>query len=193
VSDIPASAGASFDLLSAGYAGRRVASTVSLVRDGDLCLVIDPGMVADRSVILDPLAALGVEPDDVTDVVFSHHHPDHTINAALFPRARYHDHWAIYENDTWTDRAAEGYELSPSVRLIETPGHTPQDITTLINTPDGIIAATHLWWHADGPPEDPRATDPAALHAGRERVAALAAVIVPGHGDPFPLTGTVPR
>jgi glyoxylase-like metal-dependent hydrolase (beta-lactamase superfamily II) len=193
VTDIPASAGASFDLLTAGYGGARVASTVSLVRDGDLCLVIDPGMVADRRLILDPLTALGVEPDDVTDVVFSHHHPDHTINAALFPRARYHDHWAIYEGDVWTSRPAEGFELSPSVRLIETPGHTPQDITTLIGTPDGVLAATHLWWHSDGPAEDPLAVDPAALHAGRERVAALAAVIVPGHGDAFPLDETVPR
>jgi glyoxylase-like metal-dependent hydrolase (beta-lactamase superfamily II) len=193
VTDIPVSANASFDLLTAGYVGGRTASTVSLVRDGDLCLVIDPGMVADRGLILDPLAALGVEPDDVTDVVFSHHHPDHTINAALFPRARYHDHWAIYEGDVWIDRPAEGYELSPSVRLIETPGHTPQDITTLIGTPDGVVAATHLWWHAQGPAEDPYATDPVALHAGRERVAALAAVIVPGHGDPFPLDNTVPR
>lgn len=193
MTDIPAAAGASFDVLTAGYAGGRVASTVSLVRDGDLYLVIDPGMVADRRLILDPLAALGVDPDDVTDVVFSHHHPDHTINAALFPRARYHDHWAIYEGDVWTSRPAEGYELSPSVRLIETPGHTPQDITTLIGTPDGLVAATHLWWHADGPAEDPYATDSAALHAGRERVAALATVIVPGHGDPFPLDTTVPR
>lgn len=193
MTDIPASAGASFDLLTAGYVGSHVASTVSLVRDGDLCLVIDPGMVADRGLILDPLAALGVDSDDVTDVVFSHHHPDHTINAALFPRARYHDHWAIYDGDVWTDRPAEGFELSPSVRLIETPGHSPQDITTLIGTPDGVVAATHLWWHAEGPAEDPRATDPAALHAGRERVAALASVIVPGHGQPFPMDATVPR
>jgi glyoxylase-like metal-dependent hydrolase (beta-lactamase superfamily II) len=27
----------------------------------------------------------------VTDVVFSHHHLDHTVNAALFPAARIHD------------------------------------------------------------------------------------------------------
>lgn len=193
MTDLPGSATASFELLTAGYVGDRVASTVSLVRDGDLCLVIDPGMVADRGVILDPLAALGVAPDDVTDVVFSHHHPDHTINAALFPRARYHDHWAIYDADLWIDRPAEGYELSPSVRLIETPGHSPQDITTLIGTPDGVVAATHLWWHADGPPEDSRATDLVALHAGRERVAALATMIVPGHGAPFAFDDTVPR
>src|SRR4051812_23707773 len=102
-------------------------------------------MVRDRSLILDPLRALGVEPGDVTDVVFSHHHPDHTLNAALFPAARFHDHWAIYQGDVWEDRDAEGYELSPSVRLIRTPGHTPEDITTLVGTAEGVVAFTHLW------------------------------------------------
>ena len=75
---------AQVDVLTAGYVGDRVASTVVLVRDGDLVAVVDPGMVADRARILDPLAALGVAPEAVTDVVFSHHHPDHTVNAALF-------------------------------------------------------------------------------------------------------------
>ena len=49
-----------------------------------------------RARILDPLRELGVDPQAVTDVVFSHHHPDHTLNAALFPNARYHDFWAVY-------------------------------------------------------------------------------------------------
>jgi glyoxylase-like metal-dependent hydrolase (beta-lactamase superfamily II) len=86
---------AQLDVLTAGYAELpKVASTVVLIRDGDAVIVVDPGMVADRSLILDPLAALGVDPASVTDVVFSHHHPDHTVNAALFLRARVHDFWA---------------------------------------------------------------------------------------------------
>ncbi len=28
--------------------------------------------------------------------VGSHHHPDHTVNAALFPNARIHDHGAPF-------------------------------------------------------------------------------------------------
>jgi glyoxylase-like metal-dependent hydrolase (beta-lactamase superfamily II) len=44
--------------------------------------------------------------------VFSHHHPDHTLNAALSPAARFHDHWAVYHHDLWTDRRAEGVALS---------------------------------------------------------------------------------
>src|SRR5262249_5220692 len=115
--------------------------------------------------------------------------------AALFPAARVHDHWAIYEGDVWTSRAAEGYVVSPSICLLETPGHTPQDITTLVGTADGLVAFTHLWWSADGPPEDPYATDPAALHRGRARVLAIPdlAMIVPGHGAPFAPSPSTPR
>jgi len=141
---------ASFDVLTAGYVGDRVASTVVLLREGDLVAVVDPGMVADRSRILDPLAALGVAPSDVTDVVFSHHHPDHTLNAALFPRARFHDHWAVYQDDVWDDRPAEGTHLTESVWLLETPGHSPQDVSTVARTADGLVVCTHLWWTADG-------------------------------------------
>ena len=80
-----------------------------LIRDQGTVIVVDPGMVASRDRILGPLARLGVDPADVGDVVFSHHHPDHTLNAALFPRARVHDFWAIYSGDVWTDRPADGY------------------------------------------------------------------------------------
>ncbi|HEV2457740.1 MAG TPA: hypothetical protein VGS80_05195 [Ktedonobacterales bacterium] len=128
-----------------------------------------------------------------TDVVFSHHPPDHTLNAALFPNARVHDYWAIYQGDRWESRPAEGYQLAPSIRLIETPGHTPQDITTLVGTSEGIVALTHLWWHARGPAEDPLAADMAALHAGRARVLRVAALIVPGHGAPFVPGPDTPR
>jgi glyoxylase-like metal-dependent hydrolase (beta-lactamase superfamily II) len=54
-------------------------------------------------------------------VVFSHHHPDHTVNAALFPNARIHDHWAVYQGDRWLDRDAHGAVLAPSVRSPRRP------------------------------------------------------------------------
>ena len=177
---------ARLDILTEGYADDRVASTVALVRDGDAVIVVDPGMVASRSRILDPLAALGVHPGQVTDVVFSHHHPDHTLNAALFTGARFHDHWAIYQDDVWTEREADGFELAPSVRLLATPGHTAEDITTLVETDTGLVACTHLWWSVQGPEVDPLATDQQQLEASRAGVLALHPVlIVPGHGAAF--------
>jgi len=177
---------AELHVLCAGYAHERVASTVVLIRDEGRSVVVDPGMVSDRSTILDPLAALGVDPAEVGDVVFSHHHPDHTLNAALFEHARFHDFWAIYERDTWTDREADGFQLSASVRLMATPGHTAQDITTLVETSEGLVACTHLWWSEDGPAQDPLAEDQAALERSRARLLDLGPVlIVPGHGAPF--------
>jgi glyoxylase-like metal-dependent hydrolase (beta-lactamase superfamily II) len=184
---------AEFRILFTGYVGDRVAGTVSFVRDGDVRVIIDPGMVPEPSAILVALQGLVDSPDHITDVVFSHHHPDHTLNAALFPRARFHDFWAIYRSDLWESRPAEGFVLSPSIRLIETPGHTPQDITTLVSTSDGTVAFTHLWWSASGPAEDPLASDPSALHRNRARVLEAAALIVPGHGAPFKPTAETPR
>jgi len=177
---------AQLDVLFTGYVGERVAGTVALIRTGDLVIVVDPGMVPERGAILDPLGALGVSPRDVTDVILSHHHPDHTMNIALFPTVRVHDHWAVYQNDTWMSRPAEGAQLAPDVRLLETPGHTPQDITTLVDTDEGVAALTHLWWH-ESAESDPLAWDLGELHAHRLRIVELADLIVPGHGAPFPV------
>jgi glyoxylase-like metal-dependent hydrolase (beta-lactamase superfamily II) len=179
---------ASVDILVEGHLGDddHVASTVGLVRAGEVLVVVDPGLVPGRRAILDPLAGAGLGPEDVTDVVFSHHHPDHTLNAALFPNARFHDHWAIYRDDVWTSRDAEGFVLGDGVTLIRTPGHTPEDISTVIETDEGLVVFTHAWWTASGPAEDPYAPDMAVLHASRGRILALGPrTIVPGHGAPF--------
>jgi glyoxylase-like metal-dependent hydrolase (beta-lactamase superfamily II) len=186
---------AELTVLHDGYArDDGVASSVVFVRDGAAKVVIDPGMVRDPRLILDPLTALGVAPEEITDVVISHHHPDHTWHIALFPAARVHDVWAIYRSDQWDDQPAEGRQVSAHVRLIETPGHTPQDVTTLVETADGLVACTHLWWDADGPPEDPRATDADALHRGRRRVLDLqVSLVVPGHGPAFTPTASTVR
>ncbi len=186
---------AQLTVLHDGYANADgVASTVVFVRDGAALVVIDPGMVRHPRLILDPLAGLGVRPDEITDVILSHHHPDHSWRLALFPSARVHDVWAVYQGDRWDDRPAEGRHVSDHVRLIETPGHTPQDVTTLVDTDDGLIACTHLWWHADGPADDPRATDTSALRAGRQRVLNLhVSKVVPGHGPAFAPGPSTPR
>lgn len=186
-------------ILSEGYLSGedddRVGSTVGFAREDGVLVVIDPGLVPGRDAIVRPLAELEVSPEQITDVVLSHHHPDHTLNAALFPNARVHDHWAWYRDDRWVDRPAEGFELSSSIRLIETPGHSPQDISTLADTEDGLVVFTHLWWTSSFPVEDPFAPDAAVLHASRARVLELPGLrsIVPGHGPAFEPGPQTPR
>src|ERR1700689_1864330 len=101
--------------------GEHVGSTVTLITDGEVVVVVDPGMVSSREALLAALAEHGVTPQAVTDVVFSHHHPDHTINAALFPDARIHDHWAGYDGDLGHSRDRHGRPPSPAITRLAPP------------------------------------------------------------------------
>ena len=180
----------SVHLLHAGCTGDGVGSSIVLVRDGDASIIVDPGMVRSRSLILDPIGALGVRPEAVTHVFLSHHHPDHTVNIALFPNAEVVDFWARYIGDQWLDHDGDGYHLSPHAKLWLTPGHTDEDASLVVEADDGVYAMTHAWWHADRTPEvDPLGDDQAALAASRARLLAVADIIIPGHGGPFRVGG----
>jgi len=54
---------------------------VTLMRHGDRVVLFDvgsgPDFAPNSGILLDSLDALGVAPEDVTDVVFTHAHPDH--------------------------------------------------------------------------------------------------------------------
>ena len=180
---------ASVHVLHPGYireSGARVGSSVTFVRDGDARIVADPGLVASTRLILDPLAGLGVAPEAVTHVFLSHHHPDHTINIALFPNAEVIDFWARYVGDQWLDHGGDGWQMTERSQLWLTPGHSEQDASLVVEADDGVYAMTHLWWRTDRTPAvDPYAPDQALLEFHRERVLAAADIVVPGHGEPF--------
>ncbi|MBA2719843.1 MAG: MBL fold metallo-hydrolase [Chloroflexi bacterium] len=167
----------------------RVGSSISLVRDGDALIVADPGLVASHARILDPLTALGVDPSAVTHVFLSHHHPDHTMNVALFPNAEVVDFWARYRNDLWLGHDGDGWKLSDHATLWLTPGHSNEDASLIVDADDAVYALTHLWWRADRTPEiDPHAPDQAVLETQRARVLAVADIVIPGHGESFRVT-----
>jgi glyoxylase-like metal-dependent hydrolase (beta-lactamase superfamily II) len=185
---LPSARAARVDIVQVGSLtsnGGGVASSCTLVRDGEHVIVVDPGMAASAAAILEPLAALGVRPEDVTEVVLSHHHPDHTLHAGHFPNAAVHDHWAIYRGTDWEDSDCDGRVISPSVRLARTPGHTAQDLATLIGTPEGIVVCTHSWFHEGSAIEDEDPEDAGQLRASRAAIVEVADRIIPGHGPAF--------
>jgi glyoxylase-like metal-dependent hydrolase (beta-lactamase superfamily II) len=179
---------ATVELIHPGYIrdGGHVGSSISLIRDGAAIVVADPGLVAARSRILEPLATRGIAPEDVTHVFLSHHHPDHTMNAGLFPNAEVIDFWARYRDDLWLDHDGDGWQMTEHAQLWLTPGHTEEDATLIVRAEDATYALTHLWWRQDRTPEiDPYAPDQAALDVQRARVLAIADIVIPGHGEPF--------
>jgi glyoxylase-like metal-dependent hydrolase (beta-lactamase superfamily II) len=186
--DVPSGRTARVDVLFEGSltsTGGAVRSTCTLVRDGDRTIVVDPGMAPGAEAILDPLAAFGIPPTAVTDVVLSHHHPDHTMYAGLFPNAAVHDHWAIYRGDQWEDSECDGRVISPSVQLARTPGHTAEDLVLIAGTPKGVVVTTHSWFHADSAVEDEDPEDLEQLRESRRSILDVADLIIPGHGPAF--------
>lgn len=84
---------------------------VTLLRNGDRTVLFDAGagqeFMPSAGKLLDALDALGVDPSDVTDVAFTHAHPDHLwgvlddFGDLIFPDAAYHI--GRSEWDYWTD------------------------------------------------------------------------------------------
>ncbi len=86
---------------------------VTLWRNGDRTVLIDAGsgtqFLPTAGDLIDNLDALGVAPDDITDVVFTHGHPDHLwgilddFDDIAFPEATLH--MGQTELDYWMDPA----------------------------------------------------------------------------------------
>jgi glyoxylase-like metal-dependent hydrolase (beta-lactamase superfamily II) len=158
----PAAIEAYSDLLTDDGAVNMICGQSILQADGQTILV-DTGNGPDGN-LFSELEAAGVAPADVDIVVFTHLHGDHTgwnidraTGAALFPNARYWipradwDHFGAQGGDNWTGMLAplEGLgvvelfegetQLSASLTLVETPGHTPGHTSIQISS-DGETA-----------------------------------------------------
>ena len=105
----------------------QLAFTVWLMRGGGRTILVDAGFYRDKFVQRwkptgfvrpsDALAALGVKPEDVTDIVVSHVHWDHVDGADLFPRARVwlqRDEYTHHTNDSGAvlDRAIDAEDAA---------------------------------------------------------------------------------
>jgi glyoxylase-like metal-dependent hydrolase (beta-lactamase superfamily II) len=149
---------------------------VWVIRGGARTIVVDTGFdaaaAASRGRTLlrpvgDGLAAIGVEPAAVGDVVITHLHYDHAGNVALFPRARFHVQDAEMAYCTGramthrhlsapfdAERVAEMVRrvfdgrvvfhagdstLCPGVTLHHLPGHTPGLQAVRVDTERGPV------------------------------------------------------
>jgi len=140
------------DVLVQGYPGKAVChgglgwSTITLLRSQQHTILIDVGSFGIRKHLAKQLGALGVNPADITDVVLTHAHYDHSVNFVLFERAKVwigadEMRWAaaqppgfdplpeLYvdalDADPRVRRVAAGDEFLPGMHAIAAPGHTP--------------------------------------------------------------------
>lgn len=187
-------------------AGMVVFPNTLLIR-GERDYLVDPGLMMQGAPVFGALAELGVEPNEIKDVILTHLHFDHAEGLAAWPQRRV---W-VHRLETEAPYAqivagvtelvnleivdgAEG-EIGPGVRWMLTPGHSDGLISLLVETDEGL---TVIASDCVGPlPEYFERMDlPADFGPEREqlleqwrRIRDLdPAVVIPGHNPPVRLS-----
>ncbi len=160
---------AEIDIIVHGFPGKSVCHgslgfcTIVLVRRGDRLALVDVGSFGQRDLLIGQLAERGLVPKDVTDVLLTHSHYDHSVNWTLFKDAnivigREELDWSVKEPwgetpvpelyvrelERWPTlrAAADGDEVLPGLTAHMTPGHTPGSLVFVLDAGDRDIVFT---------------------------------------------------
>jgi N-acyl homoserine lactone hydrolase len=140
------------ELQKGGRTAGMVAFPNTLLIRGERDYLVDPGLMMQGAPVIGALAELGVEPQEIKDVILTHLHFDHAEGTAAWPMRRTYVHRleteAPYaqivsgqlENAQLEVLEGEEGEIEPGVRWIRTPGHSDGLITLLVDTDEGLVA-----------------------------------------------------
>jgi N-acyl homoserine lactone hydrolase len=157
------------DIVVQGFPGKSVChgglgwSTVALLRAHGRLALIDAGSFSMRTMILQRLKDRGLKPADITDLLLTHSHHDHSVNWTLFSHARIvigaHElDWSLTvpwgigpvpelymrELKAWPTlkTAVEGEEVFPGITAHLAPGHTPGCLVFLLRRAERDVIFT---------------------------------------------------
>ncbi len=160
--------------------------TISLVRDGDFVIVVDPGVLESQQLLIEALEKENLTVSDVNVVFITHSHIDHYRNIGMFPKAKTLEFFGLWDKNSvekWTEN------FTSNIKVIFTPGHDYTGITLLATTADGVVAICgDVFWKENFPVEpkdDAYASDIDKLKQSREMILGVADWVIPGHGKMY--------
>lgn len=170
------------DSLAKGMDEENDACTTSLIRDGEIIGVVDPGIMDDKRTLIDALKKENLELEDVTHIFLTHSHIDHYRNVGMFPaKTPVVEYWGIWSGNKVNDWKEQ---FSENIIIIKTPGHSYDGLTFLVQTGKGKVAICgDVWWKENPTEVDEYAIDLVALEKSRQKVLSLADYIIPGHAN----------
>ena len=157
----------------------KICPTITLIRDKDIKMIVDPGVLEDQKMLIDKLKEEKLTIDDINIVFITHSHIDHYRNIGMFPKAKTLEFYGLWDKNTVEDWDSQ---FTDDIQIIKTPGHSYDALTLLIKTDKGIIAVCgDVFWKKDFPEDDEYATDKEKLKESRKTVLKMADWIIPGH------------
>ncbi len=177
--------------------------------EGTKRILVDVAHYGRRAVLLAKLAERGLTPDDIDYVFLTHAHWDHSLNADVFPNAKFLIHtderryiknpaekdWAtpkyisILLESQQLQEVHDGEEIDDGVSVLATPGHSVGSMSLLVDRPEGKIAvcgdALPNSWSVTS--RMPRLVfyDPDKAKESIGKLLDTATIFYPGHDRPF--------
>jgi N-acyl homoserine lactone hydrolase len=150
-------------------------SSVTLISIGTRRIIVDTGLKGEEEIILEGLARRGLNPEDIDSVINTHAHQDHTGNNFLFSRAN-----VLFPK--------EGDLIAPGVKIIDTPGHSMDSISVVVESQHVVVLAgdalpTFSNYIKSVPPA--HHVDRGMACRSMSRILKIADVVIPGHDRPF--------
>jgi glyoxylase-like metal-dependent hydrolase (beta-lactamase superfamily II) len=173
---------------------------------GERDYLVDPGLVMQGAPLFGALQELGVDPNEIRDVILTHLHFDHAEGLAAWPQRTVYVHRLETEAPYAQLLAGqlemvnlevldgdEG-EIESRVNWIRTPGHSDGLITVLVDTDEGLVAIASdcvgplpEYFEEMALPED-FGPEREELLEQWQRIRDLdPAVVIPGHNPPVRL------
>ena len=216
------------DIVVQGFPGKSVChgglgwSSVVLMRAHGRVVLVDTGGFGMRTMLIKRFAERGLKPADITDLLLTHSHHDHSVNWTMFPNARIvigaHElEWSLKqpwgetpvpefymrELKTWPrlKTAAEGEEVLPGITAHLAPGHTPGCLVFVLQGAERDVifagdAAKNRAEMVSGTTD--MSYDPAVSRSSVEAIWAMwrkrpGNILVPGHDVPMVLEDGKPK
>ncbi len=178
-----------FKWLGMGKDKFKASSTVTLIQDNGVNILVDTGNQEVAKKLIAALKKQGLEPKDIDYVILTHHHFDHTANKHLFENAIITDWLTSYKKNKFIvdfDIINKGKNIiTPNVYIKSTPGHALDEGSVIVNSKEGKIAIAGDLFFNDQSKRNIFIHDKKDFERSRKEILKLADYIIPGHGGMF--------
>jgi len=216
------------DIIVHGFPGKSVChgalgfSTIAMIGKDDRIALVDVGSFGQRPLLLEQLQIRGLKPSDITDVLLTHSHWDHSVNWPMFKNANIiigqeeldwslQEPWGetmvpelyMKELKSWPKLKTvnKGDEVFPGITAHLAPGHTPGCLVYVLDAGDQdiIFSGDACKNRAELVSKDTDMTyDPEVSRKSIETIWKLwtakpDSILVPGHDLPMVLDNGKPR
>jgi len=177
-------------------------ATVSLICSCGEKILVDTGAAVDDSIIVGGLARLGLTADDITLVINTHGHDDHSGGNQLFKNARFIAHTTetgligSYPKGAEYEFVQAPKRVASHVLIFPTPGHTCGCLSVVVEKANAefgassetvVIAGDALPLQGNYIKMIPPAIcqDRQSARVSLQSIVDLAHWVIPGHDQPF--------